>query len=167
MSHQVARPGLEVSAHPGQHGVGALAHQGDQLNPVAAVDRDPAMVGVGVAGAVPVEVVPPRSPGLPGVLTDGDLGVSGLVGASNRPELAADRQLPTNIRLGLDVVAALPKSQQMQRATGPGRESRAVEKDAGAVYYPSLPTGWLPLSNGVGRLRLHPAAGGGLGLVLP
>ena len=59
MAHQVPRTGLEVSAHPGQYGVRSLAHQGDQLNPVAAVDRDPAMVGIGVAGAVPVEVVPP------------------------------------------------------------------------------------------------------------
>ena len=68
------------------------------------------MVGIGVAGAVPVEVVPPRSPALPAVLADGDLGVGGLVGAGHGTELAADRQLPADVRLGLDVVAALSEA---------------------------------------------------------
>src|SRR5215207_9706477 len=167
MSHQRAGPGLELRAHPSQDRVCALAHQRHQLDAIAAVDGNPAMVGLGIGGAVPVEVVPAGAPGLPGVFTDGDFGVGGLVGTGHRTEVAADRQLPTDVWLGLDVVASLPKRQQVQRAASASREARAVEEDAGAVHHAGLAAGWLAVPYGLRRLRLHPAVGGRLILVLP
>ena len=88
------RPGAQVRlARRGQHVVRRLPHQGDQLGGVGDVDRLDADMGLGVAGAVPVEVVATRAPAAPVVLADGDLEVGGLVVPLDVAERTPDRQL--------------------------------------------------------------------------
>ena len=60
-------------AGPGEHVVRRLAHQREQLGRVADEDRLGAHVGLGVARAVPVEVVPAGTPAAAVVLPDADL----------------------------------------------------------------------------------------------
>src|ERR671912_2734339 len=72
--------GGELGTQLGQHGVPGGADQCPQLGGVAEIDRLPAMVGVGIGGAVPVQVGAARTPSVAAVLADGHLGVGGLVG---------------------------------------------------------------------------------------
>ena len=125
------------------------------------------MVGLGVGGAVPVEVVPTGPPAVATVLTDAHLGVGRLVGPGHRPVLAPHRQLPADVGLGLQEVPALAERQQVQRAALAGRESGSVQEDAGAVDHPGLAPGQLALRDVVRVLELDPAAGLGRTLVLP
>ena len=89
-------------------GVGALAHQLDELAPVAAEDRLAADVRLGVARAVPVEVVATGPPAAAVVLGDGDLLPARPVGQLDLAVGAADRQLPADV--GLDRVRLLAVS---------------------------------------------------------
>ena len=119
-------------AAAGQHVVRRLAHQLDQLGGVGQVDRLDADVRLGVAGAVPVEVVAAGTPAAPVVLADRHLDVGRVVGALDVAERTPDRQLPAHVRLGLDEVHALAAAPAVQRAAVAALEAAAVEEDAGA-----------------------------------
>ena len=87
-------------------------------------DRLGADMRLGVARAVPVQVVAAGSPAATVVLRDGDLGVRGAVGTLHGPEAAPDRQLPAHVRLGLQGVASLLQRERVQRAARAERGSR-------------------------------------------
>ena len=112
----------------------APSHQLDQLGLAADVQRLRCVVRLGVAGAVPVEVVPAGSPAAPVVLRDRDLGVGRAVLQLDGAEGTPDRQLPAHVGLGLERVPALTQGQRVQRAPGAalpvGGEVRAVVEDA-------------------------------------
>ena len=110
---------------------------------------------------------PPGSPALSDVLAQGHLVVGRLVAAGDGAELAAQRQLPAHVGLGLHEAASLVEGEQVQGAPGAGREAGSVEEDAGAVDDPGLAGGLLTLGHGVGTLELDPAALLGRLLVLP
>ena len=102
------RPRAQVRlARRRQHVVRRLPHQRDQLGGVGEVDRLGADVGLGVARAVPVEVVAAGTPAAAVVLADGDLEVRRVVVALDVAERTPDRQLPAHVRLGLDEVHVL------------------------------------------------------------
>ena len=75
------RAGAQVPLAGGcQHVVRRLPHERHELHRVGQVDRLGADVGLGVARAVPVEVVAAGPPAASVVLGDGDLEVAGPVG---------------------------------------------------------------------------------------
>src|SRR5918997_227029 len=86
--------GVELDAELDQDGISGRSHQRAQLGGIAEVDRLPAVVRLGFRRAVPVRVRTARSPAVPAVLTDGDLGVGGLVGPGHGAVLPPDGQLP-------------------------------------------------------------------------
>ena len=98
------------------------AHQLGQLGLVGDVDRLDGDVGLGVAGAVPVEVVAARAPAAPVVLADRHLGVGRAVLPLDVAEGAPDRQLPAHVGLGLERVAS--------RAEAPARAGRSPRRRA-------------------------------------
>ena len=102
-----------------------LAHQRDQLGPVGDVDRLRRDVRLGVARAVPVQVVAARAPAAAVVLADGDLGVRRAVGPLDVAEGTPDRQLPAHVRLGLERVHALAQRQAVQGAARAAGEAAA------------------------------------------
>ena len=122
-----------VLAQSAELGVGRLAHQGHQLVAVAQVDGFFAHVRLGVGGAVPVEVVAAGAPCGSLVLANDDLEVLGAVGAFDVAVGAPDRQLPADVWLGRDDADSAVESQLVQRASGAGGKSGAVEEDAAAV----------------------------------
>ena len=109
-----------------------LAHQLDQLGRAADVERLGRVVRLGVARAVPVEVVPAGAPAAPVVLHDRDLGVRRAVLPLDGAEGPPDRQLPAHVGLGLQGVPALPQSQCVQRAAGaaPAKSARLWKMQA-------------------------------------
>ena len=90
-------------------------------------------MGLGVGGAVPVEVVSARPPTGPLVLTDDDLEVLGAVRAFDVAVGATDRQLPADVRLGGDDADTAIHGELVQGTPGPGREAGSVQEDAGSV----------------------------------
>ena len=130
----------------------AVAHQLAQLAGVAAEDRLAADVGLGVARAVPVEVVAARTPAPAVVLGDADLQVGRLVGQLDGAVGPADRQLPADVRLEGVRLLAVEHRVLVQRAPSSRRETRTVEEDAGAVDDPRLAAG-RPPSRSTGRRR--------------
>ena len=103
----------------GQLVVRGVAHQLAQLGLVGAEDRLAADVRLGVAAAVPVQVVAARAPAAPVVLGDRGLEVGRAVGALDLAVGAADRQLPADV--GLDRVR---RQAGAQRPPGAGRSRR-------------------------------------------
>ena len=79
-----------------------VAHQLGQLGRIGDVERLDRDVRLGVAGAVPVEVVAARAPAAPVVLADRDLGVLRVVLPLHVAEGTPDRQLPADVGLGLE-----------------------------------------------------------------
>ncbi len=69
----------------------------------------------------------------------------------------ADRQLPADVRLGLQRLPALPQRQDVQRAARAAGEARPVQEDAGAVDPAGLPVAVLvdlgPSRPAAGRRR--------------
>ena len=91
MPHGVAAAGFEILTRHGKDLVRRSAHQRNELSPVLQIHRAYAGMGLGVGGAVPVEIGATRTPAVPSVLADGDLCVRRVVGAGDVSELAADR----------------------------------------------------------------------------
>src|SRR6478752_9240237 len=116
-----------------QLGVGQRSHEFGELGGVGAVHRFAADVRLGVARAVPVEVVAARTPAAAVVLGDGHLEVARVVRQLDRAEGAPDRQLPADV--GLECVRLDPGEDRVlvQRAAGAGGETGTVEEDARAV----------------------------------
>src|SRR5690242_5381386 len=77
--------------------VALRAHQLDQLRLMGEEDGLGGDVGLGVARAVPVEVVTARPPAAAVVLADRHLGVRRAVLALDGAVLPADRQLPADV----------------------------------------------------------------------
>ena len=94
-----------------------------ELGRVGAVDGLAADVRLGVAGAVPVEVVAAGTPAAAVVLGDRDLEVARAVGQLDRAEGAADRQLPADV--GLERVRLARRS---GRRAGAGRSPAPAGK---------------------------------------
>src|SRR5690606_13420204 len=94
------------------------------------VGRD---VRLGVARAVPVEVVAAGAPAAAVVLGDRDLEVGGVVGQLDRAVGAPDRQLPADVRLRLQRVAALAQGETVQGAPFAAGEVGPVGEDAGRL----------------------------------
>ena len=113
MPHRVTASGLEVLTHLDEDLVRGLAHQRDQLSTILQVHRAYAMVRLGTGRVVPVEVGATRTPTVATVFADGDFGVAGVVSAGHRTELAADRQLPADVGLGFQKIAALAGGEQV------------------------------------------------------
>src|SRR5207342_2489264 len=126
-------------APAGQYVVPRLSHQRDQLGGVGLVDGLGADVRLGVARAVPVEVVPAGTPAATVVLADRDLGVGGAVLALDVTEGTTQRELPAHVRLGLDEVHALAQGQAVQGAPVAAGEVTRVVEDAGSLDDPGLP----------------------------
>src|SRR3954462_9588683 len=122
----------------GQYVVPGLSHQRDQLGGAGLVDGLGADVRLGVARAVPVEVVPAGTPTATVVLADRDLGVGGPVRALDVAEGTTQRELPAHVRLGLHEVHALAQGQPVQGAPVPARELTRVVEDAGSLDDPGL-----------------------------
>ena len=119
------------------------------------------------AGAPPVQVVAARAPAAAVVLADRDLEVAGVVGAVDPVVGAADRQLPADVRLGLQRLPALLEGERVQGAAGTAREAGAVHEDAGAVDPAGLAVAVL-VQHGDAAVGPDPALGvGPLGEVLP
>ena len=78
-------------AVPDELGVRSCAHQLGQLRGVGHVDRVAGDVGPGVARAVPVEVMPARSPATPVVLRDGHFRIAGAIGSFDVPKGSTHR----------------------------------------------------------------------------
>src|SRR6476620_3340349 len=116
-----------------QLGVGQRSHQLGELGGVGAVDGLAADVRLGVARAVPVEVVAARTPAAAVVLGDRHLEVARVVRQLDRAEGAPDRQLPADV--GLERVRLDPGKDRVlvQRAAGAGGETGTVAADARAV----------------------------------
>ncbi len=110
-----------------------VAHQLGQLGRIGDVERLDRDVRLGVAGAVPVEVVTARAPAAPVVLADRDLGVLRVVLPLHVAEGTPDRQLPADVGLGLERLAALLEGQGVQGAAGAEVEVVAIVEDAGAL----------------------------------
>src|SRR5205085_648617 len=122
-------PSVPHAWHSGQrptHLVGELSAVGD-------IERVRGDVRLGVAAAVPVEVVAAGTPATPVVLRDRRHEHLGVVGAFHPVVGAADRQLPADVGLGLERVQARVEGVQVQRTTFAGGEARPVEEDARAV----------------------------------
>ena len=167
MPHRVAASGLEILTHLDEDLVRCRAHQRDQLGAILQIHRAYAVMRLGVGRAVPVEVGSTGTPTVAAVLADGDLGVGRVVGAGHRTELAADRQLPADVGLGFQEIAALAQGEQVQRAALAGWKAWTVEKDAGAVDHPRLAARQFTLGKMIRMLLLGPAADAGILLVLP
>ncbi len=96
------------------------AHELHELGTVADVDRLPTDVRLGVARAVPVEVVTAGTPAAAVVLADADDLHRRAVRPLHVVVGATDRELPADVRLGLEGVAA--GAQRVARAArSPGR----------------------------------------------
>src|SRR3954451_23943732 len=80
-----------------------------------------------------------RPPAAPVVLADGHHQDLAVVGPVHPVVGAADRQLPADVRLGLQRMAALTQRQAVQRAARAARETRAVQEDARALVHTGLP----------------------------
>ena len=130
------------------------AHQLGELGGVGDVDRLGGDVGLGVARAVPVEVVPAGAPAGTLVLRDGDLEVAGVVGQLDGAVGAPDRQLPADVRLGRDEVLAGAQRQAVQGAAGAGREPGRLRK----TQAPSTTRVLRSPSSSVSTQRLRPFA---------
>ena len=91
MPHGVAAAGFKILTRHGKDLVGRSAHQRNELSPVLQIHRAYAGMGLGVGGAVPVQIGAARTPAVPSVLADGDLCVRRVVGAGDGAKLAADR----------------------------------------------------------------------------
>ena len=91
MPHGGAAAGFEILTRYGKDLVRRIAHQRNELSPVLQIHRTYAGMGLGVGGAVPVQIGAARTPAVPSVLGDGDLCVRRVVGAGDVSELAADR----------------------------------------------------------------------------
>jgi hypothetical protein len=167
MTHGLAASGLECLTHLDKDLVRCSAHKRDQLGAILLIHRTDAVMGLSVGRAVPIEVGSAGTPAVAAVLADRDLGIGCLVCAGDRTKLAADRQLPADVRLGLQKVAALAERQQVQRATLTGWKAWTVEKDAGAVDHPRLATRQFTLGKMFRMLLLGPATDAGVLLVLP
>ena len=167
MPHGWAASGLECLTHLDQDLVRRWAHERDQLGPILLIHRTDTMMRLCVGRAVPVEVGSAWTPAVAAVLADGDLGVAGVVSAGYGTKLAADRELPADVGLGLQEVAALAQRQQMQCAALAGRKAWTVEKDAGAVDHPRLAARQFTLGKMIRMLLLGPATNAGVLLVLP
>src|SRR6185312_7990638 len=126
-------------AERGQLLVRGLAEQRDELRPVGDVQALAADVRVRRRGAPPVQVVPALAPG-PAVKL-GDRGDQHLasVRALYPVLLAADGQLPADVRLGLQRVPAGAQGQRVQGAALAAGEAGPVEEQAGAVDGPGPP----------------------------
>src|SRR5438105_1959443 len=122
-----------LAAEPGQLLVRLVTHELAQLGRVRDVHRFAPDVGLGVAGAVPVEVVAAGTPTTTVVLADRDDEHLRTVGAGDVVVRPSDRQLPADVGLRLERVHAFAERERVQRTPGPAREPRAVEEDARAV----------------------------------
>jgi two-component system response regulator RegX3 len=132
---------LAQRAEPGELGVGRRAEQGGELGAVGQVQRLGADVGVRRRGAPPVQVGAARPPGPAVELPDrGDEDLD-LVRAGHPLLGAAHRQLPADVRLGLQRVHPEPVGEGVQRAARAAREAGAVEEDARAVDGAGAPGG--------------------------
>ncbi len=132
-------------AQLGELGVALLAHQLDQLRPVGRVDRLARAVRGGRRGAPPVQVMAAGPPAAPVVLADRHLQHLRVVRPVDPVVGAPDRQLPADVRLGLQRLAALAQRQHVQRAARAGGEAGAVVEDARALPAPGLPLAVLVL----------------------
>ena len=92
----------------------------------------PGAVRRGRRRAPPVQVVAARAPAAPVVLADRDLQHPRVVRPVDPVVRPPDRQLPADVRLGLQRLAALAQRQDVQRAARAAREARPVLEDAGA-----------------------------------
>ena len=120
-----------------------------------------------VGRAVPIEVGTTGTPTIAAVLADGDLGVGRVVSTGYRTKLAADRQLPADVGLGFQEIAALAQRQQVQRTALTCWKSWTVQKDAGAVDHPRLATRQFALGNMIRMLLFDPAPQRARVFVLP
>ena len=138
----------------GQPLVDLLAGHRLELGPHGPVDRLVSAEGRRVLGAPPVELGPALAPVAPVPLADdrGDPTVG------RRLVLAAQRELPADLGLELDVADAPGLGLDVQGAARAGGEAGAVEEDAGAVDQPGAEVA-------VGQLLDHALAA--LGVELP
>ena len=113
--------------------VPGLTHELHQFVAVAQVNRVLTDVGLGVRGAVPVEVMPAGSPTRPVVLADGNFQVLGAIGTLYIAIRTANWQLPANIRLSFDDADPSLERQLVKRAPGAGGEAWAIQKNARTV----------------------------------
>ena len=124
-------------AVPEQQVVRRLAHHRDQFGAVRHVNRLAAAVCLGVARAVPVEVVAARPPPAPVVLGDGDLGVRRVVGSFD----VSERRRIGSCQHTSGLVSTGCRSWLRARRAGrtrSHREPRSVVEDARALVHRRL-----------------------------
>ena len=85
------------------------------------------------AGAAPVQVVAARAPAAAVVLADGDYSSSVPSGRSIHSKVAADRQLPAHVRLGLQRRASLGQRQPWSAQPSPPGKTGRLRKMQRAV----------------------------------
>ncbi len=121
---------LPGSANRRKFGVCLLADQRNDFVPVGDVDRFHANMRLGVAAAVPVEILATRTPAAPVVLAEhkDELVVAVLV--LSLLVRAPYGKLPAHLGLGLDEWDALTGSQMMQGAAVASGEVPVVVEDA-------------------------------------
>ena len=93
-------------------------------------------MGLSVAAAVPVEIVPALAPSTAVVFGNDHDGVLGAIGVVDLLEGASDRQLPADIGLGLDERDAFALGKVMENAALIAIEIGAIEENAGALNDP-------------------------------
>ena len=113
MSNCHAASGFKCLAHLDEDPVRCPAHERDQLGAILHIHRPDALMCLSVGGAVPIEVGTTGTPTIAALFADGDFGVCRVVCTGYRTKLAADRQLPADVRLGLQEIAALAQRQQV------------------------------------------------------
>ncbi|CAM5687871.1 hypothetical protein STENM223S_09864 [Streptomyces tendae] len=136
-----------------------LAHQLDQLRPVRDVHRLARAVRRGRRRAPPVQVVAAGAPAPPVVLADRHLEHPRVVGPVDPLVRTPDRELPADVRLGLQRFAALLEGEDVQGAAHAALEARTVLEDARPLERAGLPLAVLVLGD--------PPVAGALRVVLP
>ncbi len=118
--------------------VSGLTHELDEGVLLADVNRIRTNMRFGVARAVPVQLVPTRSPAAPVIFGDDDHQNVGAVGAFDVFVLAPDRQLPADVRFQIQRFVIIGNGIVMQRAARTARKPGPVQKDAGTINNASL-----------------------------
>ena len=163
-SHQRQLGRQALLAQLDQAVVPRLAHQLGQLRSVRHVHRVTRAVRRGRRRAPPVQVVAARTPAAAVVLADRHLEHARVVGPVDPVVRPPDRQLPADVRLGLQRLAALLERQDVQRAaraarrnpagsgrcTSPGTGGSAGRRPRPSETQPvSVPTSWYCQMSGV------------------
>ena len=138
-----------------QRVVGRLAHERDQLVAVGAKHRFGGSVGVGVAAAVPVEVMSAGTPTATVVFGDDHDVAFGAVGKFLGVEIPTHRNLPAHLGFRLDEGHSLRLREVMERATvaagevpGVVEDARAVDDSGGALLLTGLHRDSVTLADG-------------------